>query len=341
VSRTRLVAALLLLAPAAAPAAAGPEPQPDAHAVARRLGRGINLGNALDAPSEGEWGVTLRAEYFAAIRRAGFQSVRLPVRWSAHAGEAAPFALDRAFAERVDWAVDQALANDLAVVLDQHHNDAMDGDPAAALPRLRAIWEQVARRHRDRPEQVVFELHNEPHGALDDAAWNRAFPELLAAVRATNPRRAVVVGPASWNDLDHLEKLELPAGDRMLIATFHDYRPFEFTHQGAPWAEGSAAWKGRTWAGTPEQLAALRRDFAKVEAWAKAHDRPVYLGEFGAFEAAPLDSRVAWTAAVAREAERRGFPWAYWEFCSGFGAYDAQADAWREPLLHALVPPAR
>jgi endoglucanase len=40
---------------------------------------------------------------------------------------------------------------------------------------------------------------------------------------------------------------------------------------------------------------------------------------------------------MAREAESHGFSWAYWEFCSGFGAYDPKADAWREPLQTALV----
>lgn len=55
-----------------------------------RLGRGINLGNALDAPAEGVWGVVLQSEYFQTIRQAGFDSVRLPVRWSAHAGKEPP-----------------------------------------------------------------------------------------------------------------------------------------------------------------------------------------------------------------------------------------------------------
>ena len=29
--------------------------------------------------------------------------------------------------------------------------------------------------------------------------------------------------------------------------------------------------------------------------------------------------------------------WAYWEFGSGFGAYDPQAKAWRQPLRKALL----
>src|SRR5437588_3517226 len=81
-----------------------------------KLGRGINLGNALEAPQEGAWGVRLKAEYFAAIKKAGFATVRLPVKWSAHAQNEAPYAIDPKFAERVDWAVDQALANGLKII---------------------------------------------------------------------------------------------------------------------------------------------------------------------------------------------------------------------------------
>jgi hypothetical protein len=54
------------------------------------LGRGVNLGNALEAPKEGEWGVTLREEYFHLIAEAGFDSVRIPIRWSAHAALTEP-----------------------------------------------------------------------------------------------------------------------------------------------------------------------------------------------------------------------------------------------------------
>jgi hypothetical protein len=49
-------------------------------------------------------------------------------------------------------------------------------------------------------------------------------------------------------------------------------------------------------------------------------------------------SRTRWTDFVAREAERRGFAWAYWEFCSGFGVYDWDAGQWKNELLDALLP---
>jgi endoglucanase len=40
----------------------------------------------------------------------------------------------------------------------------------------------------------------------------------------------------------------------------------------------------------------------------------------------------------AREAERHGFAWAYWEFCSGFGVDDPNLKKWNAPILKALIP---
>jgi endoglucanase len=309
----------------------------DAARANQRLGRGINLGNALESPREGAWGVTLRPEYFRAIKEAGFDSVRLPVKWSAHAQAEPPYTLDSTFAARVDWAVDQALTNRLNIVVNVHHYEGMDADPDRHLPRLVALWEQIAARYRDRPAAVYFELLNEPHGKLTEAKWNAAIPQLLQAVRKINPTRPVLVGPAQWNGIWALDRLVLPEGDRDLIVTVHSYEPFEFTHQGAPWVRRAQQWKGRRWNGTEAEKAAIRKPFERAAAWAKQHGRPVFLGEFGSLHTADMDSRARWTCFVAREAERLGFSWAYWEFCSGFGAFDPRAMAWHEPLKAALL----
>jgi endoglucanase len=313
------------------------QPKPDIAAAARNLGRGINFGNALEAPKEGAWGVTLKPEYFTAIKDAGFDSVRLPVCWSAHAKAEAPYTIDAKFAERIDWAIDQALANKLNIIVDVHHYAGMDTDPDKHLPRLIGLWEQIATRYKDRPAQVYFELLNEPHDKLGGDKWNAAIPKILAAVRKTNPTRPVIVGPGEWNSIGQLDRLELPKDDRNLIVTVHYYLPFEFTHQGAPFVPGADKWKGKKWTGSDAEQAAIRKAFDRAAAWAKAHERPMLLGEFGVYEGADLESRARWIRFVVREAEQRGFTWAYWEFCAGFGAYDPKANAWRAPLKEALI----
>jgi endoglucanase len=327
--------ALILIAP---PVLAQPKEKPDVFALNKALGRGINFGNALEAPKEGEWGLKLEADHFKIIAETGFRTVRVPVKWSAHAGKDAPYTIDAEFARRIDWVLDRAEVNKLNVILNVHHYDEMDTDPDKHLPRLVALWEQIARRYKDRPATLVFELLNEPHGKLVDQKWVDAIPPLLKAVRSTNPTRAVIVGPPFWNGIWALPKLKLP-DDPNLIVTVHYYEPYKFTHQGAPWGGNDVKnLSGLKWDGTDAELKELRKAFDQAADWAKKNNRPVFLGEFGAFEKADMVSRARWTAAVVKEAEARGFSWAYWEFAAGFSAYDRDKKAWRDPLLKALVP---
>src|SRR5512134_1295564 len=60
-----------------------PQPEPTATAVPSvSLRRGVNMGNMLEAPKEGEWGLSVQEEYFDLIKEAGFDFIRLPVRWN-------------------------------------------------------------------------------------------------------------------------------------------------------------------------------------------------------------------------------------------------------------------
>jgi endoglucanase len=314
---------------------------PDAKEVNRMLGRGINLGNALDAPTEGEWGVTLEESYFQTIRDAGFDSVRIPVRFSAHALTEAPYTIDAAFMDRVAWAVDQAVARKLAVVLNTHHYAAIYDDPEAQTKRMLGMREQIAGRFRDTPPTVVFEILNQPTGRLGEAKWNALLRQALAVIRRSNPTRIVMIGPAGGNRPDALPGLDLPDDDRRIIVTVHYYSPDEFTNQGAAWVEGADKWLGMKWTGSDAEKQAINRDLDVASAWAKEHDRPMHLGEFGVYEAAEMDSRARWAGFMVEQCIQRGWAFHYWEFCSGFGAYDPQARQWRKPLLDALVTTGR
>ncbi len=311
-------------------------PNPSIFELNKKLGKGINLGNALEAPSEGAWGVTLKEGHFTAIKKAGFDSVRLPVKWSAHAGKSAPYLIEESFAKRVDWAIDQALKNGLNIVVNVHHYDEMDKTPDLKLPRLMAIWSQIGRRIKDRPDSVYLEMLNEPHDKLVDGKWNEVLAKVLSGIRQTNPTRPIIIGPPFWNGIWALGKLKLPKDDN-LIVTVHFYDPFEFTHQGASWVPNSDRWKGKAWQGTNEEKATLRASLEKARAWGEKEKKPIYLGEFGAYSGGDLQSRTKWAHFVSHEATRLKFSWAYWEFCSGFGAYDYKNDRWYPELRDALL----
>jgi endoglucanase len=334
------------------------------------LRRGMNLGNALDAPKEGEWGVVLDATDFVSIKQAGFDHVRLPVRFSSHAASAPPYAIDESFLERVDWAVDQAALNGLAIIVDLHHYKEMMDAPDEQRPRFVGLWKQIAERYRNRPPSVAFELLNEPSDKLTADKWNDILADALRVVRASNPSRTIIVEGVFWASAHNLRfTLRVPPDDPNLVGSFHMYQPMVFTHQGAHWmsaeyqtvgvvfpgppaqpsapspAAGAVEWV-RNWfnryneqptATNPSGPAAITEEFDIAQAFAERTHLPVYLGEFGAIENADPKSREAWTRMARIEAEHRGFGWAYWDDGGGFKAYDRPRRSWVPYLKSALL----
>jgi endoglucanase len=274
--------------------------------------------------------------HFREIRKAGFDFVRVPLYAFRHMDS--QNRLDSVWLAKLDDVVRQARKAGLGIILDEHDFDTCSEDLALCRAKLPAFWRQVAPRFANAPRSVAFELLNEPHAKLDAATWNSVFAELLGVVRQTNPSRIVIVGPTSWNSFKELPNLKLP-DDPNLLVTFHYYDPFQFTHQGASWAGDVKNLHGISW-GTPQDREAIKADFDKVAAWAKGNNRPVLLGEFGAYDKSgtPLDMRVAWTSAVRGEAERHGFGWSYWQFDGDFIVWDMQRQQWVEPIRKALLP---
>jgi endoglucanase len=309
----------------------------------RRLGRGVNIIGYDDALWQSQGNARrgkarMQDKHFRLIRQAGFDHVRINLHPFRSMGDAPGYAIRPAWLETLDWAVAQALDNDLVAILDMHEFIAMGQDPAGLKPRFLATWKQLAARYRGYPATVIFELLNEPNRALTPALWNQYLIEPYDIVRRTNPDRTLIIGPAFWNGIDHLEDLELPEADRSIIATVHYYHPMPFTHQGAPWSE----FRDRVdveWLGTPEEQQAIVHDLSKVQVWAEQQNRPILLGEFGAYEKADMASRVRYTSFMARQAERLGWSWSYWQFDSDFIVYDIDRDRWVAPILNALIPP--
>jgi endoglucanase len=307
---------------------------PDAFAQNQRLGRGVNILGYDPIWRAREQG-RFKVEYFQKLKAAGFNSVRLNLHAFPHMD--ATNTLKASWFEVLDWAVTAAQAQGLAVILDLHEFHALGKDPAGNKEKLLAFWRQMAAHFKDAPTSVYFEVLNEPFDKLTPELWNEYFAEALGIIRQTNPTRTVIVGPGHWNAISHLEKLKLPENDRHLIVTVHFYEPFNFTHQGTSWTDLKDK-LGFDWKGTAEEIAALTRVFDKADAWSKANQRPLLLGEFGAFDRAPTESRVRWTDAVARAAEARHWSWAYWQFDSDFILYDVKREAWVEPIRDALIP---
>ena len=159
---------------------------PDNAAVARtqELGLGWNMGNHFDAyangvSSETAWqGKKATQATFDGLKDKGFTSVRIPVTWMGHIGDAPDYTLEDAWLNRVYEVVGFAENAGLKVILNTHHDEnhgEADGhhwqnlkgavDNAATnaevKEEIQAVWSQIAVKFKDKGDFLMFESFNE------------------------------------------------------------------------------------------------------------------------------------------------------------------------------------
>ncbi len=298
------------------------------------IGECINLSNMLEAPNEGDWGRAFVDADFADIAAKGFKTLRLPARFSNHAGTAPPYTVEPAFMNRVEKAVTLARAAGLRVIIDNHFYDALMSNPAAERDRFVAIWKQVADRFKGADSMVWFELLNEPNGQLTHANLLSILNPALTEVRATNPTRPVVIGGESFSNVRTLANLPLP-NDRYLVATFHYYDPFNFTHQGASFLTNPPA-TGRAFGSTAD-INEINGNVRLVQDFMTRTGVPVFYGEYGAYEGIPMAERAKFYKSTHDAYKAINVNGCAWGYANTFNfRANAVGGAWNQDLLSAI-----
>ena len=299
-----------------------------AHRAAAKMKRGVNLGNCWE-DALGSWRVEFGPDDVDRIADAGFDHVRVPVGWHHRLVDGE---ISKELLGELEPVLKRALERKLSVILNWQGFHDLNEDSAKHSERFVNGWEVVAAHFKKWPEGLMFELCNEPSGDLTGEVLNQVHAEAIAAIRASNPERILMVDPGSWASSDALGALHLPDADERIIASFHCYDPFRFTHQGAKWVGLEDVKNVRFAEGTSAEL---ERRLDDAAAWSKHFGRPVHLGEFGATTEADLESRKRYARAVRDAAEKRGIPWCWWEWKSGFACWDRVND--RSLLIESLT----
>nr|WP_248311689.1 cellulase family glycosylhydrolase [Bosea sp. ASV33] len=247
-----------------------------------------------------------------AIRTAGFDFVRLAV-------DVGPFLdLQGTARDRLDdlliGTVRTLLDADLGVIVDLHPS-AMNpvyrpaaltaGIDAPAFRAVLALQQRLAgllealAESRAGPgfPRLAFELMNEPE--VPQAAWQPMLEASYRAARKGSARLPLVLGGGSMNSASALTAIDTRpfAGDARLLYTYHDYAPWQFTHQGV---RGSPAHaldaipypappsSDAMVAATRQRIASLGLDGAALDEADKAKRT---LARYAGFERSSLETR--------------------------------------------------
>ena len=295
----------------------------------------INLGGALEAPIEGQWGYHIRKSDLRRIARAGFDTVRLPVAWSEHAQAAPPYTISPELFARTDEIIKAALEQDLNVILNVHHYWQLMSHPEAHMPRLEAIWRQLSAHYADWPDRLVFEFLNEPHTRMTNRRVEAMNHRLLSVIRPEHADRYVILSGGRWGGLEGMLESR-PPDDARVIMSFHYYNPHKFTHQGAKF-DPRAAPPGQVWGSDNDRLE-LENVMSAAAQYQLRTGTPVFLGEFGVYADVPAKQRAEWTREVRMAAEARNISWCYFDWATTFRIYDLDRERWVRPVRQALVP---
>lgn len=299
-----------------------------------QMKRCVNMGNALEAPNGATWGKLYSKEDYERIAAAGFDTVRIPVRWNDYTGPAPEYRIHPDFAEVVDNNIRWALSNDLNIVLNIHHFDELMENPAEQMERFGKLWDQISLRYSKLPKSVWFEVLNEPHKELKGKVMRQMQALALATIRRDNPDRIVMLGGEEWSGINSLAT-NLASDDPNVVYTFHYYDPFGFTHQQATWL-GDDMPKGKRGWGSSEDKAELANAIGIATAFRDAVKRPVFLGEFGVNGPVDNKQRVKWAGAVKTAMEEADIPWCLWSYGNTFALYSDE-NGWDADMLKALT----
>lgn len=285
---------------------------------------GINLGNTLDAPHEGDWAPVAQLKYFVAFKNAGFKHVRIPATWDNYTNTEFPYNINIERMDRTEQIVDWALAQGYEVILNMHHESWLKNDYTNTnnQERFEAIWRQISVRFKNKSARLLFEILNEPNG-MSIADANNANARILPIIREMHPNRNIVFSGHGFTPLDSLLATDIPNDDH-LIGNFHSYDPWPFAGQCI------ISW------GNAQDFANLENLYIQAKAWSVEHNIPVTVNEFGAAHydfTSPENicsetERLAYLKAHVTFATAHGIAATVWDDNGSFGIYDRLKGTW-------------
>lgn len=363
-----------------------PEEIPDSEAFTfvKNMKTGWNLGNTLEAyngdwPPANEldteicWGnpVTTK-EMIDEIKAAGFETIRIPITWQGHVTQAEDGSLtvSEVWLARVKEVVDYAVANDMYVIINTHHDvDAETGyypnseNYESSEYFLSTVWKAMAETFIDYDEKLIFESLNEPRLVGSNYEWyfkesapecqdaaecinrlNQTFVDVVRATGGNNAQRYLMV-PGYDASIDgamtDYYRLPTDTAENKLIVSVHAYTPYNFALQ-SPGESGSTDRFFIDVASSTKDI-----DYLMNSLYDKfvSQGIPVVIGEYGARDKDfNIQDRLDYHVYYIASARARGISCCVWDnnaFAGtgeNFGLFRRAAGSWLYPeIVEAIM----
>ena len=231
---------------------------------------GWNLGNQFESPvpadagestdigypegsinAETAWGNPRVTEaMIQAVKNAGFNAIRIPIRWQCHITNDQTMSIDEAWIKRIKEVVDWCLKNDLKVIINAHHEKWLENNPTYTskddnCKKLALLWTNIASAFADYDSRLAFAGTNEVHvkdnwdapnaeNLAVQNAYNQTFVNAVRAKGGNNTKRHLIVQTYACNPWYGINGgFIIPTdrdgnGNNYMSVEFHFYQPWRY-----------------------------------------------------------------------------------------------------------------
>uniref|UniRef100_UPI0031D2E812 glycoside hydrolase family 5 protein n=1 Tax=Streptomyces hawaiiensis TaxID=67305 RepID=UPI0031D2E812 len=333
--KIRVILLAVLLAVAAAvygtahQASADTVAQSSASQIVADMGAGWNLGNQLEAttngyPSETAWGQpTVTQALIDKVRAAGFKTIRIPVSYLGYIGPGPNYTINAAWLNRVQEVVNYAYNRGLHVMINMHGDGYKNvsgswlicdsSSQTTIKAKYEKAWQQIANKFKNYDQRLILEAMNEEFDGQygrptqpcysNINSYNQIFVDTVRKTGGNNSSRWLLV--AGWNTnidytagnygfklpSDQYRSPSIPASERRIMISVHHYAPWDFAGE----ENGTITQWGRAATNPSRKSTWGQEDY--LDAQLKTmHDvfvtkgYPVVVGEYGAIDKSSFDS---------------------------------------------------
>lgn len=288
--------------------------------MVNKMGRGINIGNVLSAPVEGNWAAPLAETYIQDIASVGFTTVRIPIDFfgnrtsgdtsiysklagtaGSYNGSSSDYVVSSTYLDRVEEVITWALNNNLVVILDFHgstlksefsytfspkaqyevyYTQPTSAKRVADNEKFRAIWTQIAERFKDYTYDLLFEVINEPYFFLTDVEMDVLNTDIINIIRSTGSNN-LDRNIIITGGSENSYEAPLQISPTVIASDDNLIATFHYYWPRAFTASGGEEHNDYDW-GTIADKTEIDTNFGAVQSWAQTNNIPILLGEFGA-----------------------------------------------------------